>query len=204
MQPRRNTFERIFVNRAIRAPQVRVVDEQGQQLGVMDLEEALAKASGQNLDLVQVTHKVNPPVCRITDYGKFLYWEKKKKKLSKPQSGGEIKSVRLRLGISGHDIETRANQAEKFLKKGHMVRVDMYLRGREKAMEAFAKDKMYKFLEGVAKFIPYKIEREVRKEPKGLSMLISKGVIKTEGVKTETQNNYGDQVQDQKIDNQAV
>lgn len=159
---------------------MRVVNEQGQQLGVMDLEEALAKASGQNLDLVQVTHKVNPPVCRITDYGKFLYWEKKKKKLSKPQSGGEIKSVRLKLGISSHDIEIRANQAEKFLKKGHMVRVDMNLRGREKAMEAFAKDKMFKFLEDVAKSIPYKIEREVRKEPKGLSMLISKGVARTE------------------------
>ncbi len=88
-------------------------------------------------------------------------------------------------------METRANQAEKFLKKGHMVRVDMNLRGREKAMEAFAKDKMYKFLEDVAKFLPYKIEREVRKEPKGLSMLISKGVTKHED-------------QDQKINNQAV
>ena len=170
----------------------------------MSLEEALTKASGQNLDLVQVTHKVDPPVCRITDYGKFLYWEKKKKKLSKPQGGGEIKSVRLKLGISGHDMETRASQAEKFLKKGHMVRVDMHLRGREKAMEAFAKDKMFKFLEDVAKFLPYKIEREVRKEPKGLSMLISKGVTKTESVKTEAQNNHEDQAQDQKINNQAV
>lgn len=159
---------------------MRVIDQDGGQLGIMELEKALQLSAERGLDLIQVTQKVEPPVCRIADYGKFLYWENKKKKLSKPQKGGEIKSVRLGLGISPHDMETRAKQAEKFLRKGHMVRIDMNLRGREKAMEGFAKEKIRIFLEGLAKLIPYKVEREIKKEMRGFSMLISHD-IKHEG-----------------------
>jgi len=86
---KKSFFSQTPVNRAIRAQQVRVVDEQGQQLGVMSLEEALAKAAGQALTLFKSHIKLNPPVCRITDYGKFLYWEKKKKKMAKPQGAGK-------------------------------------------------------------------------------------------------------------------
>jgi len=165
--------DKTFINRAIRAPQVRVVDENGRQLGVMAIEDALRMAAEKGLDLIQVTHKVDPPVCKVGDQGKFLYWEKKKKRLSKPQRGGEIKSIRLGLGISPHDLKTRANQAHGFLNKGHIVLVDMRLRGREKAMDDFAKGKMKQFLEEVGQLTPYKVEREIRKESKGLSMIIS-------------------------------
>lgn len=132
-------------------------------------------AREKNLDLIQVTEKVEPPVCKIMDYGKFLYIEEKKEKkdISK-QKGGEIKGLRLSFNISDHDIETRANTAEKFLKEGNKVRVEMVLRGREKALGDFAKDKMIKFLETLDKIIPVKLERELKREARGFTAIISK------------------------------
>ena len=164
-----------LINRQIRAREVRVVDETGKQLGVISLDEALRKAEERNLDLIQVTEKVEPPVCKITDYGKYLYQEKKKEKqIIKKQKGGELKGIRLRFNISQHDLETRARQAEKFLKEGNKVRIEMILRGREKALGNFAKEKINKFLEILQAIIPYKVERELKREPRGFSMIIAK------------------------------
>ena len=150
-----------------------MIDEAGQQLGVMKLEDALQKSRERNLDLIQVTEKVEPPVCKIMDYGKYLYQLKKKEKGVKPR-GGEMKGIRLSFNISQHDMEFRARQAEKFLKEGDKIRIEMRLRGREKALGNFAKGKINKFLETLATVIPYKVEREVKREPRGLSMIISK------------------------------
>ena len=141
----------------------------------MDLEKALQLAKERNLDLIQVTEKVDPPVCKILDYGKYLYQLKKKKKIAaKKQKGGELKGVRLGFSISQHDLEVRARQAEKFLKGGDKVRIEMILRGREKALGDFAKEKINKFLEILKDLIPYKIERELKREPRGFTMIISK------------------------------
>ena len=153
-----------------------MIDETGKQLGVMSLDEALREAEGRNLDLIQVTKKVEPPVCKIMDYGKYLYQEKKKEKqAAKKQKGGELKGIRLRFNISQHDLETRARQTEKFLKVGNKVRVEMVLRGREKALGNFAREKIKKFLEILQVTMPYKVERELKREPKGFSMIITKG-----------------------------
>lgn len=139
----------------------------------MPLTEALRTVREHGLDLIQITEKVIPPVCKIGDYGKYLYQQKKREKLAKPKVS-ELKGIRLTFKISEHDLETRARQAEKFLKKGNKVRIEMKLRGREKALQGFAKEKIKKFLEILEKSIPIKIERELQKKPRGLIMIISK------------------------------
>lgn len=166
--------KKILVNREIRAKEVRVIDETGKQLGVMDLEKALHETEGRNLDLIQVTDKVEPPVCKIMDYGKHLYHEKKKEKKASHKQVGLLKGVRLSFNISEHDLQVRAKQAEKFLKQNNKVRIEMLLRGREKALGNFAKEKINKFLETLELLQPYKIERELKREPRGFSMIIAK------------------------------
>lgn len=162
-----------FINNQIKAIEVRVIDEAGKQLGIIKLVQALQIARDHNLDLVQVTEKVEPPVCKIIDYGKYLYQQHKKEKAAKPK-GGEVKGVRLTFGISEHDLEIRANLAEKFLKEGNKIKLEMRLRGREKALQGFAKEKIKKFLEILEKKIPIKIERGLKKEFGGLIMIITK------------------------------
>ena len=162
------------INEGIKAKEVRLIDEAGQQLGILPLVEAIAKAKERGHDLVQVTEKVEPPICKIVDYGKYLYSLQKKEKSAKHQKGGELKSIRLTFNISDHDAETRAKQAEKFLKIGDKIMIDMRLKGREKAHGDFAKEKMMKFVETVNKLIPVKVERELKKQPRGFTMLITK------------------------------
>jgi len=163
-----------LANNQIRAPQVRVIDETGKQVGVLELAEALRIAKERNLDLVQVTERVEPPVCKIMDYGKYLYALQKKERKIKIKRAGELKGVRLGFNISPHDLETRARQAENFLKEGDKVRIELPLRGREKALPEFAKEKINNFLEILARLIPYKVERELKKEPRGFTIIISK------------------------------
>lgn len=168
-------MKRIFINNQIRAREVRLIDETGKQVGLVPLEEALRIARERNLDLIQVTEKVEPPVCRIENYGKYLYREEKKERASQKHKGGDIKGLRLTFNISQHDLETRAHQAEKFLKRGDIVRIELPLRGREKALQDFAKEKVNKFIEILQVLIPIKVEREIKREMRGLTMIISKG-----------------------------
>jgi len=153
---------------------VRVISETGEQLGIMNIFDAIDLAKSKGLDLIQVTEKVEPPVCRIANYGKYLYTQRKKeKKMAKPK-GGELKEIRLTFGISLHDMEVRAKQAEKFLKDGNKVKINMALRGREKAMGQVATEKVKKFLENLNSIMPIKTERELKREPRGFAMIISK------------------------------
>jgi len=164
---------RPLVNNQIRARQVRVIDETEKQLGVMDLEKALQMARERNLDLIQVTEKVEPPVCKIMDYGKYIY-QKKKKEKPVSRAAGEMKGIRLGFKISPHDMETKAALAEKFLKKGNKVRIELILRGREKALAEFSKEKLNQFFEILEKRIPTKIERDLKREARGFTLIISK------------------------------
>ena len=164
-----------LVNNRIRAREVRVIDEKGNHIGILELRKALQTAWERNLDLVQITEKVEPPVCKMMNYGKYLYQQEKKEKGTKKKTGGELKGIRLSFNISQHDLETRVNQAEKFLRQGNKVRIELRLRGREKALADFAKEKMNKFLELLGNLTPYKIERELKRESQGLTMIISKG-----------------------------
>jgi translation initiation factor IF-3 len=162
-----------LANNRIRAPEVRLIDKTGKQLGILPLKEALQKAKERSLDLVQVTEKVKPPVCKIVDYGKYLYSLEKKQRKSK-KKGGELKGIRLTYNISPHDLETKVKLAEKFLKRGDRVRIEMLLRGRERALEDFAREKISQFLEALNKKIPLKEEGGIRKRGRRLTMTIVK------------------------------
>ncbi|MFH1510041.1 MAG: translation initiation factor IF-3 [Candidatus Nealsonbacteria bacterium] len=166
--------KRIFINNQIRATEIRLIDEIGNQLGIVPLEEGLSLAKEKSLDLIQVTEKVEPPVCKIGNIGKYLYQEEKKEKHNRKNKGGELKAIRLTYNISKHDMETRANLAEKFLKKGDTVRIDLPLRGRQKALGDFGREKMMSFLESLNEIIPIKTEKELKREPRGFTMIISK------------------------------
>jgi len=167
-------LDKVLVNNFIRSKEVRVISETGEQLGIMNIFDAIDLAKSKDLDLIQVTEKVEPPVCRIANYGKYLYTQRKKeKKMAKPK-GGELKEIRLTFGISLHDMEVRAKQAEKFLKDGNKVKINMALRGREKAMGQVATEKVKKFLENLNSIMPIKTERELKREPRGFAMIISK------------------------------
>ena len=168
-------IKRIFVNNQIRALQVRTIDETGKQLGILPLEEAIKAARDRGLDLIQVTERVEPPVCKIGNYGKYLYQEEKKEKATLKKKGGDLKGIRLTFNISQHDLETRARQSAKFLAKGDFIRVELPLRGREKALQDFAKDKVVKFLETLKALTPIKIERDLKRESRGFNMIIGKG-----------------------------
>ncbi|MBI2577688.1 MAG: translation initiation factor IF-3 [Candidatus Wildermuthbacteria bacterium] len=165
--------DRTPVNHFIRAKEVRLIDETGKQLGVVPLQEAMKIGVGRGLDVIQVTEKVDPPVCKLGEYGKFLYQKEKKEREAKKQGGG-LKELRLTFNISQHDLETRARQAEKFLLKGDIVRVSLRLRGRENALQDVAREKMGKLVEIIKASVPLRVEREIKKEPRGLSMIIGK------------------------------
>lgn len=166
---------KVLINNFIRAKEVRVIDETGKQLGIMNIFEAIDLAKSKGLDLIQVTEKVEPPICKIANYGKYLYTlQKKEKKMARPK-GGELKEIRLTFNISPHDMEVRAKQAEKFLKAGDKVKISLVLKGRQKAMGNFAKQKMQSFLDVTNNLIPIKTEREIKREPRGFTMIVSKG-----------------------------
>ncbi len=150
-----------------------MVDERGGQLGVMKISEALALAYERGLDLVEITDKATPPVCKIIDFGKFQYQkEKKAKELSKTHKV-EVKNIRLSFNIAKHDIAMKAAQAQKFLTKGDRARIEIVLRGREKAFAHLAKEKLEEFKTYIA--IPIIIDHPITKDMRGFYMLISKG-----------------------------
>lgn len=120
------------INREIRADRVRVITESGEQLGVMFLREALAKAEEVGLDLVEIAPTAKPPVVKIIDYGKFRYHQQKKEKDSKKaQVQIKVKEIKLKPNIDIHDFETKLKHAREFVLKGNKVRISIMFRGRE-------------------------------------------------------------------------
>ena len=141
----------------------------------MDIFKAIDLAKSKALDLIQVTDKVEPPVCKIGNYGKYLYsLQKKERKIKVNTKITKLKEVQIGFNISQHDIEVKAKQAENFLKEGDKVKLGMILKGREKAMGDFAKKKIQFFLETVNSLVPIKTERELKREAKGFTVIISK------------------------------
>ncbi len=135
------------LNHQIKASEVRLVDEKGELLGVMSTTEAQQKAHELGVDLVEISPKANPPVCKLIDYGKMLYALKKKEQQTKKASKAkEQKGVRLTFKMDVGDLDRQKNMAEKFLTAGHPVRVQMRLRGRERAHMDLAFEKLNDFL----------------------------------------------------------
>lgn len=161
------------MNERIRVPEVRVIDEAGEQAGVMKTRDALAMARNLNLDLVEVAPNAQPPVCRLLDYGKFRYEQgKKEKEARKSQKVIVVKEVRLRPKIDDHDLETKSKQARSFLEEGHKVKMSVLFRGREMAHQEIGREvlnHMIDLLKDVAL-----IEQSPRVEGRNMTMLLSK------------------------------
>lgn len=122
----------IRVNERIRAPEIRVIDDEGVQLGIMSVPEALRMAQTRELDLVEVAPNAQPPVCRLMNFGKYQYEQAKRDRLArKAQKQIEVKEVRLRPKTGEHDTEVRLRQARRFLEEGNKVKVRVRFRGRE-------------------------------------------------------------------------
>jgi translation initiation factor IF-3 len=138
-------------NGKIRAREVRVIDDTKQQLGVLTLNDALKLAQGKGLDLVEIAPNATPPVCRIVDYGKFLYEEAKRNKDSASnQSGSKMKEIQISPTIDPHDMETKRNHAVQFLCDDMKVRIKLRFRGRQKAHKEIGFQVVNKFVSEVA------------------------------------------------------
>ncbi|HEX9923174.1 MAG TPA: translation initiation factor IF-3 [Anaerolineae bacterium] len=160
------------VNDEITAPEVRLIDGAGEQLGTMKTSEALVIAQEQGTDLVEVAPGAKPPVCRLMDYGKFLYEaQKRDRDARKSQTKVEIKEIRLRPKISEHDLDYRLQNARKFLERGAKVKVRLRFRGREVTHPEVARDLMQRVAEQLSDV------GQVEKRPsmEGMTMLMILG-----------------------------
>jgi translation initiation factor IF-3 len=117
------------VNERIRVPEVRVIDENGENLGVLATDKAIAIAKERKLDLVEVAPQASPPVCKIVDFGKYYYQQEKRER--KQQHRSKLKEIKLTIKIGEHDFQTKLNRVREFLSNGDMVRVSIFFRGRE-------------------------------------------------------------------------
>ena len=141
-----NKTPQIRVNDRIRAPRVRVVTANGDQLGVMATRDALARAKEIGLDLVEVAPKADPPVCRLIDYGKFKYMQAKMQKNNKAKTV-RMKEIKLRIGTDVNDYNVKMARTEQFLDHGHKVRFQLRFRGRENAHQQLGLEVMAKVVE---------------------------------------------------------
>ena len=174
-KPNKKKF--IRANEQIRIPKVRVINEKGKNLGILDTSKALEMAKDKGLDLVEVSANVQPSICKITDYGKYQYiQEKKERKQKAKQKKSELKGVRIGFTTSSHDLETKVKQVEKFLKQGHKVRIEMRLKGRERAHKDLAKEKIEAFLEMIP--FEFKKEEDIKKSPRGFTVTICQVKLK--------------------------
>ncbi len=139
--------DRVRINDRIRAREIRVIDEEGAQLGVMQPFEALRLARERGLDLVEISPTADPPVCKITDYGKFLYQQSKRAHEQRKSSrASALKEVKFRPATAEHDFQVRKNQIIRFLGEGHKVRAMIFHRGREMAHQEVGRAKMTRLL----------------------------------------------------------
>lgn len=162
------------VNQEIRALQVVVIDENGQNLGTMPTQEAISLAKERGLDLVAVAPKAVPPVTKITDFGSFKYQKEKAMRKQKAQQKKiELKEIRITPRIGKHDLEIRINQAEKFLKRGDKLNITVILKGRELKHPEFARNIIEDFLKNLSQQVGVKIEDPIKRQGNRFSTLIS-------------------------------
>ena len=161
-------------NNQIRASEVRLIGSDGENLGVVSLEEAIKKAREENTDLVEISPNANPPIVKIVDYGKFLYSENKKQKATKAKAHVvEVKGIQVKVGTGEHDLNLKAKRASEWLKEGHRVRIDLFLPGRTKYMdEKFLKTRMDRIFKLIS--TEFKVAESPKRSPKGLTAVIER------------------------------
>ncbi|RDU24381.1 translation initiation factor IF-3 [Anaerosacchariphilus polymeriproducens] len=161
-----------MINEQIRDKEIRLIGEEGEQLGVMPVKEALAKAKEADLDLVKIAPTAKPPVCKIIDYGKYRYeLARKEKEAKKKQKTIDIKEVRLSPNIESNDLNTKVNMARKFITKGDKVKVTLRFRGREMAHMQSSKhilDEFAQLLEDIAV-----VDKPAKVEGRSMVMFLS-------------------------------
>lgn len=164
-----------YVNDHIRFAEVRVLDENGVHLGVLPTPEALALARGRDLDLVVIQPKTEPPVAKITEFGKYKYeQEKEMRKQKAKQKTVEVKGIRLSLRIGQHDRDVRKEQAKKFLDDGDKVKVEIILRGRERGHGKLAEEVIKQFIAAVNAEMPVAVEVPLARQGGQLTSVIGK------------------------------
>lgn len=153
---------------------MRVVGNQGENLGVMPTKEAVKKAQELNLDLIEISPQAKPPVAKIADYGKFQYEQAKKAKEAKAKAHTtETKSIQIEVVTGENDLTRKARQAASWLKEGHRVKIELFLKGRYKYMEPeFLKERLKRFTLLVPE--DYKIADEIKKGPKGFTIILER------------------------------
>lgn len=162
----------IYINQEIRAKELRVIDENGEQLGIMSREEALDLSEEKKLDLLCIAPKAEPPVCRILDYGKYRYeQQKKEKEAKKKQHTTQVKEIRLSTFIEDHDIMVKAKTGAKFLKEGNKLKVSLRFRGREQGCTAIGQEVMNKFAAAVEDVGT--IEKAPKLEGRNMTMIMA-------------------------------
>jgi len=165
---------KVFINENIRAKELRVIGENGENLGVITTAEALKIARESQLDLIEISPSANPPVAKIADYGKFLYDQNKKQKAAKSKAKTvEVKTIQVKIGTDENDLSVKAKKASKWLSEGHRIKVELFLPGRLKYMEKdFLNERLGRLLKLLSE--DYKIADPAKKSPKGLTMIIEK------------------------------
>lgn len=182
--PQRKNNDDTRVNDQIRVPKVRVIDEDGEMLGVMATRAAIERAQEAGLDLVEVSPNADPPVCKILDYGKFRYQQQKKKnEAKKKQKVTEIKELKLRPSIEEHDLEVKLRAAVRFLEAGDKVKFTLRFRGREMAHQQLGIkvfDRVKLALEG-----KIRIDQEPKFEGNQVIMMVSPASAKPASAKDD-------------------
>jgi len=160
------------INEEIRAREVRVNAADGEQLGIMSLRDALDLAEQRHLDLVEIAPKAKPPVCRIMDYGKYLYeQQKREKEAKKRQRVIDVKEVKLRIRIEEHDFDVKTKNAIRFLQGGDKVKVTIMFRGRELTHPELGEDLLNKMAEKLQEFAT--VERKPKLEGRNMIMIVA-------------------------------
>lgn len=160
------------INYQISAPQVRLVDDSGEMLGIVPTKQAIQMAKEKEADLVEISPKANPPVAKILDYGKFQYQQEKiMRKQKSMQKKADIKGIRLSARISEHDMQVRIDQAKKFIDKRQKVKIEVVLRGREQQFANRAKDLIKEFLDKLETDVT--IEQPLQKQGNRFSIQIA-------------------------------
>ena len=166
------TISELMINEQIRDKEVRVIGENGDQLGIMSAKEALKLAQEAELDLVKIAPTAKPPVCKIIDYGKYRYeMARKEKEAKKKQKTVDVKEVRLSPNIDTNDLNTKVNSAKKFIQKGDKVKVTLRFRGREMAHMQSSKHILDDFAEMMKDVAS--IEKPAKLEGRSISMVLT-------------------------------
>lgn len=163
------------VNDQIRVPEVRVIDENGEMLGVLSTDRALEIARERGFDLVEVSPKAEPPVCKLLDYGQFKYQKEKELRAQKAHSKKvDVKGIRLSVKMGIGDFDTRLQKGKDFLEEGHKLNIEIRLRGREKAHTDIAKAKIQEYLDRLAEEYQLSIEQPITRSGGNVTAIVGR------------------------------